>query len=45
MKTWEIREKNGRKNKAGTYNITLMSAANYFRLPNLLKNKSWDITL
>ena len=33
-------EKNGRKNKEGTYNITLMSAANYPRLPNFLPNKS-----
>ena len=33
------KRKNGRK-KGGTYNITLMSAANYSRLPKLLQNKS-----
>ena len=33
------------KLSGGMYNITLRSAAKYSRLPNLLRNKSWDITL
>ena len=29
----------------GTYNITYVTAANYSRIPNLLQNKSSNLTL
>ena len=40
MKTLEIREKMLENFRGCTNNITHMSAANYFRLPKLVSNKS-----